>query len=948
MLDSFQQAAIRSSPDKPLMIISGPGSGKTTTIIGRIGRLINDGINPNNILLLTFSKRACDEVQERVRNQIVLEKNQFITIRTFHAFCLYLIHKSSSNTKYTIISKKEQRNILQLAIDKYNEIQNGKEAVNEFADELEVNPQQINPSEKLTKEQLAKISQWISKQKSRGKTPGDFKGSAFGHCFAFYNEELKNRNSIDFCDMLMKGINILDSEPKILDHVTSLFRYVLVDEFQDLNYVQYLLLKKITLHSKKVTIVLDDDQSIYGFRGGDPYLRNKFTEEFGPCEERELSQNYRSVKRIVNISSTMIGNNKKRKDKRLFSNREMGNKAVIAGFLACDEEEKFIVESIKDLRRKGTKLRDIAVLSRLRKNVLSRFEKVLKDNSIPFIKSKKKSITGRFHLSPLISFLSLASNEYDNESFKKVHNIPKRRLGDTAIVYIEKVQNDLKSSTDAQSYLKLTKKLLNSKFPASKDGTKLRADQKKGFEEFCTFMDKLTKYVENNDLISSINYVKNYYKEYGEKLSKQEVHKAIAIERTKEWKKKQNKNNKEKDDEEEYLEPEELELSKEADKLIKRAKNYLDSNVTYSLSNVQIMRQFVESLKSEEHGADIEQEKGEVDAVTVTTIHQSKGLEWKHVFIVAANEGVSPVYYKKPNPELDGEIISREDHIEEERRLLYVAITRAKDTVTLSFSQETGKPSTFLMEIPPAEVDCIGTSPLKYEKNNRQYTSKTSNVGSSTNQVVNPNNRLNNTVNPPQVFKRPITTSNSVNSGTPTTVAPQKFVKPTPPLKSNALSPNPKFIPPRKLDSVTTANTKENTTNTSTNSSLNSPKTTFVKPQYNLPSNSGHQPKTQPMSSFHNSPILGIPKSNLNSQTTATKSNTPTREIPKQTPNPQITKPNTSLPRFNTFSRPNSIASAMSNNNQNNNNASNNNNKRKDPPVGTVKLTIKKKEKLNM
>jgi superfamily I DNA/RNA helicase len=528
--------------------------------------------------------------------------------------------------------------------------------------------------------------------------------------FEDYQKSLTSNRIIDFMDMISIAIQILEDNPDLTSKYSNRWKYILVDEFQDLNPSQFKLLMLLLRNHSNVTIVGDDDQSIYGFRGGTSKLFAKFRTNFPQHIERHLQVNYRSKATIVNASQSVIKNNSYRTKKVVTTHNEDGEKINIFGAHSKEEELQFIVDGIRKLISAGNNYRDIAILSRLSKNALNRFEDEMKKQNIPFVRFRKKGFSDREIVRIMLSYLSLLVNPYDDEAFRKVINIPNRQIGDSAQSYMEQYRLSLKKNT---SLLQALEKAVIAGFPATKNDLKVKANVQKSFKAFLELIKELQKECCTTDLPELLTLVASKIgcKSYAQKVKGQEEKRRARIQLVKDRKKQKSGNVTARDDDGDGSDTEDLEIEYNTDEnlkqLVEQAQKLIDFRFTEDEYNhiskderLDLLKEFIDVTNGEEDERELMEKQSNPDAITVSTIHGAKGLEWKHVFIVHANTGVMPIHYFREG-DTDEEYDSKEEHFEEERRLFYVAVSRAKKSVRISYivEKEKDKPSMYLKEI---------------------------------------------------------------------------------------------------------------------------------------------------------------------------------------------------------------------------------------------------------
>jgi len=666
-LNSAQKEACFKT-DGAVLILAGAGSGKTTTLISRIQYMIKYGnsynteyipeglteeklselsqkdistlneeeqfflkykpVSPYNIMAITFTNKAASELKSRLSKKLgELGTNVFAS--TFHSACVRILRNDIEllgyNRYFTIFDTSDSAGCV-------------KEAMNE----LEIQFDDFDHKGCLA---------YISSLKNQNVEPEEFSLEAkasndvrlikIAKIYTRYCEKMKKYNALDFDDLLLKTVRLFEKYPDVLNKYQEKFKYIMVDEYQDTNKVQYKLIALLAKKYGNICVVGDDDQSIYKFRGAD--IRNilDFEKDFKNAHTVKLEDNYRSTKNILDAANGVIANNKKRKEKRLRSNKELGEKVnFITPFNAIDEANR-VRGIIEELTLTGKyRYKDIAVLYRM--SAVSRvFEQHFLRESIPHRVVGGMRFFDRAEIKDIIAYLRLVMNSNDDEAFLRIINMPPRGIGKTTV---ERVKNIALSNNI--SYLSVCRQAEN--HPEISSATKKLID-------FCKLIDDIGE--NKDDLSEMINSAifGSGYMDYLEKDDKEEN--------------RARKGN--------------------LGELLTMAKENEYSDLAEFLENVALL-------------SDIDNYDDSEDAVTLMTLHSAKGLEFPVVFIVGFDEGIFPSQKSKSEP----------GGIEEERRLLYVGITRAKTLLYLSSVKERMlfgapmflKPSSFLEEIPEENI----------------------------------------------------------------------------------------------------------------------------------------------------------------------------------------------------------------------------------------------------
>lgn len=584
-----------------ILVTAGAGSGKTRLLTERISYLINEcGVSPSNILAITFTNKATNEMKERLAK--VCKNADQIWISTFHSMCAKILRENISNLEgfnrfFTIYDTSDKDKLLKkIVLDLGFE----SDQVKDFACEIDrAKNLGFDPHE------YYQIIEFKSNAKDIEKV------------YENYQMQLAKNNALDFDDLLVKTLELFKSCPNVLKHYSNRFKYIHIDEFQDTNLVQYKIAKLLASEHKNIFVVGDEDQCIYGWRGANIENIMNFRQDFLNVKCYKLERNYRSTKNILNIANKLIKHNVSRIEKVLWTENEDGEKAIY--FSAQDEvkEAEYVANKIYNLISRGVEPNKIAVLFRL--SALSRLieEKLLSYN-LPYVVSGIFKFFERAEIKNVLAYLRLTINPKDNESLKRIINFPKRGIGNASIDKIENLANinnvsmlDVVLDDNADLPKALKEKLFSLKHIFNN-----LPDKNKGIYNFCEDIVKLAE-------INSA-YNENTDEDNDRKLN--------------------------------------------ISQLMQSIKSFEKQNPNCELSD------YLESITLQNSVDEVEDEK---NAVNVSTIHASKGLEFDYVFIIGAEEGLFPISRAMDN----------ENEIEEERRLMYVAITRAKKQVILTNTQ---------------------------------------------------------------------------------------------------------------------------------------------------------------------------------------------------------------------------------------------------------------------
>lgn len=589
----------------PCLVLAGPGSGKTAVLTKRVKYLIDIyKINPSEILVITFTKAAALTMQNRFYN--LCGKKLPVTFGTFHAVYFSILKAAYNYSVDSIITEEQKTQIVRQAIER-----------------SKMEPEDIN-------ETASQIIAEISKVKTEGV---DIKAYYSANCpeeefrsiFKAYDNELKKKRMIDFDDMLLYCYELFSARKDILAKWQKRYKYILIDEFQDINRIQYEVIKMLAMPENNLFIVGDDDQSIYGFRGSKPEIMLNFEKDYPDTKKIILNVNYRSAGNIVEAAGLVIRNNKVRFEKNISSMKSAGDRVDIVEFNNINEEYERVVETIKTFVRAGKKYSDYAVLFRTNA-IVAPLVRRLMENNIPFLlKDGIPNIFEHWIAKDILTYMAMALGSRKRSDFIQIMNKPLRYIGRDYITDAEVDFDELEKYYEEKPWM---------------------IDRIRRFEMELKTMSTMTPFAMINYLRKGIGY-DDYIKEYaeGHNIEKQELYDTL-------------------------------------DEIMESTKN--------CKSHSQWMEYIVEYTRNLKES--YQKKSGNEDAVTLTTMHSSKGLEYDTVFIIDANEEITP--HKKAVFDYE---------IEEERRMFYVAMTRAKNSLKIFYSKERYnkkmEPSRFVGEI---------------------------------------------------------------------------------------------------------------------------------------------------------------------------------------------------------------------------------------------------------
>jgi len=628
-----QQRAAATADDGPLLVLAGPGSGKTRVLTYRIAYLINERKIPAySIIAVTFTNKAAGEMKERVRNLIGKDAIRGLRIGTFHALCARLLRREANegnlapyDGSYQIYDTDDQKKIVKRVVEELG---------------VDLKRLRLTPYKALT---------MISDAKNELVTPSQYPRTEYldeviARIYERYQEILKESNAMDFDDLIMNTVLLMKNNVEVRNRYQHYYDYVLVDEFQDTNMAQYELVRLWSAPQNNVFVVGDEDQAIYGFRGADYRNVMRFREDYKSATTLLLEQNYRSTQTVLNAARAVIDQNHDRTPKALFTDRKDDTK--IYAYEAYDEREEaeFIVKEIVRLKAAGTSLRDIAVMYRT--NVQSRaLEQAFVDARIPYQLIGGVAFYQRREVKDMLAYLRLIDSGADIVSFDRVINTPRRGIG-------AKTQGSFQAWAEDNSYnygealLKLTE-------GEQVDDLGTASNRKlSNFGQQLIAWRKFTKAEQYADLLDDIIQQTDYL-----------AHLAS--------------------------------ISKTDDELLERQANISELKGLLADAEFETLSEF---LADTTLSTDLDRTNTDDDKVTLLTLHASKGLEYSVVFLTGLEDGLLP--HSRSFDEPDG--------MAEERRLLYVGITRAKDKlyITRAFRRRMGQyaepsdASRFLFDIP--------------------------------------------------------------------------------------------------------------------------------------------------------------------------------------------------------------------------------------------------------
>ena len=428
-LNPAQRAAVEAY-DSASLIIAGAGSGKTRVLTSRIAYMIEQKVDPKNILALTFTNKAAEQMRERIRQMVPGRKSRELFMGTFHSIFARILRTDAERigfpANFTIYDASDARNLIKTIVKELN-----------LADD------KYKPNV---------IASRISQAKNALVTPGAYLANSahatedrraqipeFGNIYNLYCQRCKHNGAMDFDDLLLQTNILLRDCPDVLEYYQKQFRYILVDEYQDTNYAQYIIVRRLSQHHGKVCVVGDDAQSIYSFRGAKIENILSFQRDYPEAKVFKLEQNYRSTRTIVEAANSVIVHNSRRMEKRCFSEGDEGEKIRVLKAFTAREEAELVVQELRDkIRTSGDKWNEVAILYRA--NRLSKdLEESLLRRGIPYRVYKGAAFYDRKEIKDMLAYIRLVVNPRDDEAFRRIVNYPARGIGDTTVLRIARL-----------------------------------------------------------------------------------------------------------------------------------------------------------------------------------------------------------------------------------------------------------------------------------------------------------------------------------------------------------------------------------------------------------------------------------------------------------------------------------------------------------------------------
>ena len=627
-LNEQQQEAVFCT-EGPLLLLAGAGSGKTRVLTHRIAYLMDQGVNPYHIMAITFTNKAAKEMRERV-DDLVGFGAEHIWVSTFHSTCVRIlrrhIDKLGYGNSFTIYDADDQKSLIKQICKQYKidtKMMPERKIINEISSAKD---EFMTPSEYETRHQY------------------DFKKKKIAQIYKEYQKQLKANNALDFDDLIFKTVELFQFHPEVLDYYQERFRYIMVDEYQDTNTIQFQLVSMLARKYQNLCVVGDDDQSIYKFRGANVKNILNFENVFPEAVTIKLEQNYRSTKNILNAANEVIKHNKGRKTKKLWTENEEGDLIEFHQYGTEYEEARKIIHEIEDLSKEGYDYKNMAILYRT--NAQSRvFEESFMIKNIPYRIVGGTNFYQRKEVKDILSYLKVVDNGLDDLAVRRIINVPRRGIGAATIekINVYAVEHNVS--------------FLDACF--SSDSIDTLGNAKKKINGFADLIREFRRKMQEGSLEELFKYIT---------------------------------------DETGYIANLKAEETEEAEGRIENINELLNKVVTYEQEAEE--SSLSELLEEIALVADIDNLEDSDNRVVLMTLHSAKGLEFPYVFICGMEDGIFPSYMTVMSED--------DDDMEEERRLCYVGITRAKKKLYLSAAKrrmmqgrtQFNKVSRFIDEIP--------------------------------------------------------------------------------------------------------------------------------------------------------------------------------------------------------------------------------------------------------
>ena len=683
-LNSEQRNAV-SCVDGPVLIVAGAGSGKTRVLTSRIAYILEMGVEPSQILALTFTKKAASEMKERIAVMVGEKKARRLYMGTFHSVFIRFLREFSESLGYpstfTIYDTSDSVSAIKTCLK-----------------ELKLDEKIYKPKDVLSRISMAKNNLVTAGAYRRNATAMQNDAAAkkpmICDIYQLYSDKCRQAGVMDFDDILLNMNILLRDNPAALESIAGRFRYIMVDEYQDTNFAQYLILKKLSQYHKNLCVVGDDSQSIYAFRGAKIENILNFKKDYPDHHIFRLEQNYRSTKVIVEAANSLIAKNSVRIPKECYSMGEQGEKICLIQAYTEQEEALLIASSIVSrIHSEHAEYQDFAILYRT--NAQSRaLEEALRKRNLPYQIFSGNSFFERAEVKDMMAYLKLSVNLNDDESFKRVVNKPARGIGDTSLAALAAAALEHKTS------------LFKAAFSDDLEtfGLKNAAVQK--IRTFCEMMSRMCVRTQKEDaytVAAALAMESGLLMFYKSDTSIEGQSRTANVEELLNSVKN-------------YIEERQSEMFEEM-----QAEGLIGEGVELAATDLPVvtLNDYLENV-SLLSAVDIEDDENGSNKVTLMTVHSSKGLEFPYVFVAGMEENIFP----------SGGFLASETEIEEERRLFYVAMTRAKKAVQFSFAStrmrngkhESNSPSRFIREVDSRYIANPLSSDLTDDDNTSEET----------------------------------------------------------------------------------------------------------------------------------------------------------------------------------------------------------------------------------
>ena len=683
-LNSEQRNAV-SCVDGPVLIVAGAGSGKTRVLTSRIAYILEMGVEPSQILALTFTKKAASEMKERIAVMVGEKKARRLYMGTFHSVFIRFLREFSESLGYpstfTIYDTSDSVSAIKTCLK-----------------ELKLDEKIYKPKDVLSRISMAKNNLVTAGAYRRNATAMQNDAAAkkpmICDIYQLYSDKCRQAGVMDFDDILLNMNILLRDNPAALESIAGRFRYIMVDEYQDTNFAQYLILKKLSQYHKNLCVVGDDSQSIYAFRGAKIENILNFKKDYPDHHIFRLEQNYRSTKVIVEAANSLIAKNSVRIPKECYSMGEQGEKIRLIQAYTEQEEALLIASSIVSrIHSEHAEYQDFAILYRT--NAQSRaLEEALRKRNLPYQIFSGNSFFERAEVKDMMAYLKLSVNLNDDESFKRVVNKPARGIGDTSLAALAAAALEHKTS------------LFKAAFSDDLEtfGLKNAAVQK--IRTFCEMMSRMCVRTQKEDaytVAAALAMESGLLMFYKSDTSIEGQSRTANVEELLNSVKN-------------YIEERQSEMFEEM-----QAEGLIGEGVELAATDLPVvtLNDYLENV-SLLSAVDIEDDENGSNKVTLMTVHSSKGLEFPYVFVAGMEENIFP----------SGGFLASETEIEEERRLFYVAMTRAKKAVQFSFAStrmrngkhESNSPSRFIREVDSRYIANPLSSDLTDDDNTSEET----------------------------------------------------------------------------------------------------------------------------------------------------------------------------------------------------------------------------------